>query len=93
MGIIDSTEKLVKVLSWIKIALSPIILGAIIGGIIYANKPDTTGLLIAAFPAVAGIIGGVFLAMWVSKKHGVTEFHPGLRSTPDWDEMDRQKKQ
>ena len=85
-------EFLTKVLAWLQIAASPLIAGIIIGLIIYANRSDTLGTVLAISVAVSGLITGIILATRIWKKKGTVEFVSRIMATPDLDKQKETKK-
>lgn len=79
-------EKLVDFLNYLKIMASPTLIGVFIGIIVYANKPDDVGLIIAFTFTVIGIICGILLANFAKRKVGATEFMARINASPDINE-------
>jgi hypothetical protein len=79
-------EKLVDFLNYLKIMVSPTLIGLFIGIIVYANKTDEVGFIIAIGIAVCGIICGILWANWAKRKGGTTEFMARINSSTDIDE-------
>ena len=80
---------LIDFLNYFKIMVSPTLIGFFIGIIVYANKTDEVGLMIAIGIAVSGIICGILLANWAKRKVGTTEFMSRINASPDIDEAMR----
>ena len=80
---------LIDFLNYLKIMASPTLIGFFIGIIVYANKTDEVGLMIAIGIAVIGIICGILLANWAKRKVGTTEFMSKINASPDIDEAMR----
>ena len=87
-----SIDLLVKIIGWLQIVASPLIASALIAVIVYANKPDRIGLMIAILISVSGLIGGIVFATKTWKKKGTVEFISRVRATPELDEIDQTKK-
>ena len=68
---------------------SPTLIGLFIGIVVYANKTDEIGLVIAIGIAVCGIICGILLANWAKRKVGTTEFMARINASPDINEAVR----
>ncbi len=79
-------EKLIAFFNYLKIAASPTLFGFIISAIVYANKPDTVGQILAIIIAISGIVCGVLLANWAKRKVGTTEFMSRINASPDLDD-------
>lgn len=58
-------EKMTEIIGWIRIALSPTLLGIVIGWGIFYNFPDNTGMIIGILIALIGLIAGI---LWATKK-------------------------
>lgn len=62
-------ESATEGIGFFQIVLSPFLLGAVAGGIVYGVKPDSIGLTIAIALAVLGLIIGAAWAFSISKKN------------------------
>ena len=81
-------ENTVETISFMKIVLSPLLIGLFIGVIVYANKTDSIGLFIGSAISVTGLVTGILLALWARKKSGsAVEFNSRINASPDIDEM------
>lgn len=76
-------ELITEIIGWISIALSPLLIGALIGIMIYSFKTTDTGLFIAILFACAGLITGVIWATRVWMKTGTIQFLSKLISSGD----------
>lgn len=77
-------KNLIEIISWLRIAISPTLIGALIGGIIYLKMGDD-GFLPGIF---ATVIGGIFGVLWATniwKKQGTTNFISRIDASPDLD--------
>lgn len=75
-------------IAWLQIVASPLIIGLIIGGIIYYSNPSTTRLIIGIIVSLAGLIVGI---KWATKKwkgKGTLEFMSRTMATPELDKWD-----
>lgn len=82
-------ELITEIIGWCKIAISPILIGPILGAIIYFNKQDTVGFILGLIPAVAGLVIGIIWATRVFKsKSGTMHFLSRVDATPELDDMD-----
>ena len=82
---------IIEIVNWFKIMLSPLFLGLFFGGLFYLYKPDATGIFFGCFIALIGLVCGIILATYISRKKGATEFNAILNSTPDFDVYDEKK--
>lgn len=86
-------ENIVEAISFMKIVLSPLLIGLFIGVIVYANKTDSVGLFIGSAVSLTGLITGILLALWARKKSGsATEFNSLINASPDIDEIIKKDK-
>lgn len=82
-------ELITELVGWCRIAISPILIGLIISAIIYFNKQDTIGFVLALLPAIAGIAIGIIWATRVYKsKNGTIHFISRVDATPELDNED-----
>lgn len=78
--------------NYLKIMASPTLIGAFIGVIIYLNKTDKIGLILASIVTIIGIVCGVLLANYAKRKGGTTEFIARVNASPDIDDAIRERK-
>ena len=52
-------ETLTEIIGWLQIVASPLIMGLVIGFIIYLSRPDNMGLFIGVAVALVGLIIGI----------------------------------
>ena len=81
-------EWFVEFFSWMKIVLSPLFIGAIVGGIYYGYHQNRNGIIIGSCIAGVGLIIGIIWATRVSKKEGATNFLARNDSSPELDKPD-----
>jgi hypothetical protein len=81
-------EIVVDFLNGLKIGVSPLLIGGVLGGLFYLFKPDMTGIIMGGFITLIGLIVGIFLAIHIQKTKGTTEFMSGINATPDLDPKD-----
>ena len=86
-------EFITKFLAWLQIVVSPLIVGIVIGIIVYANKTDSSGKVIAVSIASLGLILGIILATRIWRKKGTVEFISRVRSTPELDNKEEKEKE
>jgi hypothetical protein len=73
-------------MGWLQIVASPLLIGAIIGVIIYVTNPGSTTLFIGIVITTIGLIIGIVWATRVSKKEGASRFISKIIETPDIDD-------
>jgi disulfide bond formation protein DsbB len=78
-------ESIPKIFAWLQIAVSPLVIAIIIGGIIYLYKPNNFTLIIAIVITIIGLAIGIIWASRVWKKKGTVEYMAKLLSTPKLD--------
>ncbi|MFY7990260.1 MAG: hypothetical protein ACOVO3_05985 [Fluviicola sp.] len=81
----------IEVLNWIRIALSPMVLAAIIGLLVYASNPNRFGMGLAIGIEVIGFVIGAIWATRVWIKRGTSNFMASTMASPDIDEAVRPK--
>lgn len=75
---------LIELINWLRIAISPLLIGVLIGGLVYLKMGDdgfVPGLLITA---IGGIVG-VIWATKIWKKQGTTNFISRIDASPELD--------
>lgn len=85
-------EKIVDIVSWCRIAISPTLIGIIIGIIIILNFKSTSGLIAGTSFSVLGLIIGIIWATRIWKTKGTTNFIWRIDSTKKTENIHSQKK-
>jgi len=85
-------EKIVEFFSMVKIALSPILIFTIAGIACYFWLEGALGAFVGLALVVLGLMVGVWLAIYIHKKHGAIEFNARLDATPELDKKEEEKK-
>jgi len=67
-------EKLIQILAWFKIFISPFLIGVIAGVVVYYNYQNIYGIFIALLLVVLGIISGILMAENIRKEVGLLFF-------------------
>lgn len=84
---------MIEVFSFLRIVISPLLIGCFIGIVVYTNKTDDVGLFIGVLFVIIGLIVGIKLAIWARKNQGsVTEFNARVNASPDIDEIIKKDK-
>lgn len=83
-------EKFVEFLSMVKIAFSPIIIFTIIGLACCFSVQQPIGLLLCIGLIIAGIVLGIWLAIYIHKKHGAIEFNSRISASPELDKVEKE---
>jgi hypothetical protein len=76
-------EKILLIIGWFRIFLSPALGGLLLAAIMVYCKPDDTGKIIGAFFLVLGFCLGVITANNISKKHDPFEFLSRVDASSD----------
>ena len=72
--------------------ISPLLLGLLLGAIIYFSNPSDGRLSLACLVTLIGLIVGIVFATRVWKKHGTMHFISRVMATPELDTLDEVKK-
>ena len=78
-----STDPFFEILGWLRIVISPTLLGVIVGGIYYLTYPTQNGKIIGILISIVGLIIGIIWATRVFKKYGTIWFLSRLIATDD----------
>lgn len=84
-------DLLVEIYDWLQIVFAALIVGLIIGLIVYSAKPGKTGRILAFAIIGAAIIVGVILANNVWKQKGISLFGPGNQSSTEQNQQSEPK--
>lgn len=74
-------ELITELIGWISIAISPLLIGSLLGLLIYIFKTDRIGLILAILVAGSGLITGIVWASRIWKKEGTIQFLSRLISS------------
>ncbi|MEZ4906074.1 MAG: hypothetical protein R2771_00095 [Saprospiraceae bacterium] len=80
-------EFITESIGWIKIVASPLLIGLIIGAIIYFPKPTTTRLFFGIIVAILGLVIGIIWATKQWKGKGTIWFLSRTMATPELDNL------
>lgn len=75
----------IEILSWLRIATSPLFLGILIGGLVYLKMGEAGFVPGIVITAIGGIVG-VLWATKIWKKTGTTNFISSIEASPDLDQ-------
>ncbi len=76
---------LIEVWGWIKIVLSPLTIGLVLGTIIYGSNQNGIGLAIGIAVSLLGLVIGIIWATRVWKTRGTNNFLSEIYRTPELD--------
>lgn len=74
-------ELITELIGWVSIAISPLLIGSLLGLLIYIFKTDRIGLILAILAAGSGLITGIVWASRIWKKEGTIQFLSRLISS------------
>jgi hypothetical protein len=86
-------EVIIEILNWIKIILSPLLIGLLLGFLFYLYKPDLVGIIFGSLITLLGLIFGIYYARKISKRMSATEFNSIIHSSPDLDHFGEKKEE
>jgi hypothetical protein len=81
----------IAILNFIRILMSPFLIGTVFGGLIYLAFKSTFSLVIGIFFSLVGLLIGIFWAINVWKKTGTTEYIGRLYASRDLDDIHKKK--
>lgn len=85
-------EWLTSFIAWLQIVASPLIVGLIIGFLVYKNYPTKTGFVIGISISTLGLIIGIIIATRIWKKRGTVDFISRVSASPELDNLDNEEK-
>ena len=91
-GIFRIFELITETIGWLQIVASPLLIGLIVGAIIYFPNPTTTRLVLGIIVATLGLFIGVIWATKQSKGKGTNWFMSRIIATPELDKPDEEVK-
>ncbi len=80
-------ELFIESIGWLQIVASPLLIGSVIGFIVYLTIPDLTGTIIGISIAAIGLIIGIIWATRVWKRKGTIEYVSRLSASPELDNL------
>ncbi|MHB1279315.1 MAG: hypothetical protein ACYC1Q_13070 [Bacteroidia bacterium] len=79
-------------IGWIRIVLSPFLIGLALGALVYFSDPNETRLIIGIVLASLGLLVGILWATRIWKSTGTMWFLSRLMATPELDVPEEDKK-
>ncbi len=76
-------EIFVEILSWLRIMVSPLIIGVGVGFLVYDNNPNNTGMSIGIIISLISLLVGIIGATKVWRKTGTSNFMSRINATPE----------
>lgn len=91
-GIARVLAVFIELIAWLQIVASPLLIGLIVGAIVYVSKPSKTTFVIGIVLTCTGLFIGIRWATKQWKGKGTAWFMSRINATPDLDkENDEQK--
>lgn len=84
-------DKIIEIIAWIKILISPLLFGIVIGLVIWFNFENIVFKFIAILISCLGLFIGIYFAEKIRKKSGTQEFLSTIYSSPDLDNLNTSK--
>ena len=91
-GIFRIFELITESIGWLQIVAFPLLIGLIIGAIIYFPNPTTTRLVLGIIVATLGLVIGVIWATKQWKGKGTIWFMSRIIASPELDKPDEEVK-
>jgi hypothetical protein len=91
-GIFRIFELIMESIGWLQIVASPLLIGLIVGAIIYFPNPTTTRLVSGIIIATLGLVIGIIWATKQWKGKGTIWFMSRIMATPELDKLDEEVK-
>ncbi len=85
-------EYFTEVIGWIRIVLSPFLIGLALGALVYFPAPSETRLVIGIVLVSVGLLVGILWATRIWKSTGTIWFLSRLMATPELDDPEDVKK-
>ncbi len=76
-----------EIMGWLQIVASPLLIGAIIGFVLYVSIPGQNALIVGLAPVILGLIVGVIWANRIWKKGGTSRYMSRAMSSPEFDDI------
>ena len=84
-------DYLFEIIGWLQIVSSLLLLGLIIGAVIYFSNSGTLSLIIGISVATLGLTTGIIIATRAWKKNGTIHLVSRVMATPELDNLDDEK--
>lgn len=82
----------IAIVNFLRILISPFLIGTVFGGLIYLAFKSTFSLVIGIFFSLVGLLIGIFWAINVWKKTGTTKYMSRLVASRNLDGINKTKK-
>lgn len=78
---------IIETVNWLKIVLSPTLVGGILGFVVMLAVEGTMGKIVFGILMATGLVLGIVLANSIKKKYGTTHFVSRTNASPDIDDI------
>lgn len=85
-------EQIFETTGWLRIMMSPLLLGIIIGVLVYLSEPNALRLVIGSTIALIGLIIGIIWANRVKKKQSTISFLARIMANPELEKNETKQK-
>ncbi len=85
-------EQIFEATGWLRIMMSPLLLGIIIGVLVYLSEPNALRLVIGSTIALIGLIIGIIWANRVKKKQSTISFLARIMANPELEKNETKQK-
>ncbi len=84
-------EFITELTGWLQIVASPLLIGLVIGAVIYFPNPSTTRLALGIIVSTIGLVVGIIWATKKWKGKGTNWFLSRIMVSPELDKVDEEK--
>jgi len=85
-------ELFTESIGYLRIVLTPLMIGLVIGAVVYFTDPTTIRLILAIAIAILGLVIGIIWANKHWKGNGTMRFISRINATPDLDNPEKSDK-
>ncbi len=85
-------EQIFEATGWLRIMMSPLLLGIIIGVLVYLSEPNALRLVIGSTIALIGLIIGIIWANRVKKKQSTISFLARIMANTELEKNETKQK-
>jgi hypothetical protein len=90
-GVFRIFDLITESIGWLQIVASPLLIGLIVGAIIYFPSPTITRLILGILVATSGLVIGIIWATKQWRGKGTIWFVSRVMATPELDIIDEEK--
>lgn len=85
-------EQIFETTGWLRIIISPFLIGIIIGVLVYLSEPNPFRLIIGSAIALVGLFVGIIWANNVKKKQSTISFLARIMANPELEKNETKQK-